>query len=322
MDKLNDFINNYNKFRNEETFKECISKNHQCSERIIKAHSIQNNRILNKLSKNGLVLYFNFGNTNRPVEFEEMGRKKASTFSGFCSFHDQTIFDPIDNYSYTRGNKEQEFLYAFRSFARGYATKRTAVNLLDRMNKLFPSEEYESLPPARIRAYGIRRTMNDFERCRKIFYNSLLSKSYYRIETDVIVFDSEYSFAVSAAFYLLGDSNGKLKNDPLDPNKYIAPFFLTIFPDCGKTFVLMSYFKKDKDIYSFLKSQVVNNTIEQQQVIISNIVVINSENIVFSPDRFNSLPKEDIEMFYKVYNKTSAFQPVVLAPYKNLNIFK
>lgn len=322
MENVDFFVNNYNKFRNEETFKECITKNNQCSERIIKAHSIQNNRILNKLSKNGLVLHFNFGNVNFPFKFEEMGRKKASTFSGFCSFHDQSIFDPIDNYAYAKGNKEQEFLYAFRSFARGYATKRTAVNLINRMDKLLPEDEYGTLPPGKKIAYGIQRTMNDFERCKNIFYNSLQSKSYYRIETDVIVFDSEYSFAVSAAFYLLGDLSGKLKNDPLNPSKYIAPFFLTVFPDCGKTFVLMSYFKKDKEIYSFLKNQVVNNTEEQQKIIISNMIVMNTENIVFSPDKFNCMPKEEIETFYKIYNETAAFQPAILAPYKGLNIFK
>jgi len=69
-----------------ETFyRECFHKDENCSGRTIKAHSIQKNRILKKLSSNGLVLGFDYYsymatgfNPFDPI-LKEIGVKKAST---------------------------------------------------------------------------------------------------------------------------------------------------------------------------------------------------------------------------------------------------
>ncbi|APB70282.1 hypothetical protein PPYC1_07935 [Paenibacillus polymyxa] len=320
MEKSTHLIENYNKYRKESTFKECIYRNIECSNKIIKAHSIQNNKILNKLSLNGNVLYFDFGDLYNVTKFKNIGRKKATTFSGFCSYHDSSIFSPIENYDYEIGNREQEFLFAYRAFARGYATKKTAINLLGKINEVLNPRKLIT-KEAQLIEIGLNRTMFEFEKYKQVFNISLKNKDYYRIKTDVIIFDIEYSFAVSAAFFLLGDLKGNMINNPLNLKSKVAPFFLNIFPENGKTIILMSYFNKDKHRYSFIKDQIVNNNIENQQVILSNLVVVNSENIVFSPEKFNNLEEAKRNELYEILKETSAFQPGTLAPFPELNIF-
>jgi hypothetical protein len=84
-----DFSNPFNVFKTMNTsmkqryIKQCVHPiKSECNERIVKSHSIQNNRILNKLAVEGYVitmaqenLFFMTG--------QQIGRKLATTFSGF-----------------------------------------------------------------------------------------------------------------------------------------------------------------------------------------------------------------------------------------------
>ena len=71
----------------EARIKRCLYPNqNECSGKIVKAHAIQNNRILNKIAENGMVVtldgtfYFVFQTS------DIKGRGVATTFTGFCSY--------------------------------------------------------------------------------------------------------------------------------------------------------------------------------------------------------------------------------------------
>ncbi len=90
-----------------------------CSSKPINAHSIQNKRVLASLSLNGFVImpqekFLDKGETLN-VDFREIGRDKASTFTGLCRTHDTEIFSPIDNFDVDLGNAQQLFLIAYRT---------------------------------------------------------------------------------------------------------------------------------------------------------------------------------------------------------------
>lgn len=121
-----------NKMRNKTLFSECIHQDDYCSKSISKAHSIQNNGILNKLSRSGKVMAIDFSKMNLDNKFKlrEVGRGKASTFTGFCNHHDSKIFEPIENFYYKPNNKKQNFLFAYRAFALGYYERYSAYELI------------------------------------------------------------------------------------------------------------------------------------------------------------------------------------------------
>ena len=108
-------------------FKECVFPDHSsCSEKVIKAHSIQKNKILNHIAENGMVISSDMKKTLFTKEFEQIGINSASTFFGFCGYHDTKIFSEIENKDYA-GTIEQNFLYAYRACALEYVKKKKSV---------------------------------------------------------------------------------------------------------------------------------------------------------------------------------------------------
>ena len=70
-----------------------------CKGGIIKAHTIQRSGGLSKIAKEGHVLsFYNSASRNDGLTYpSRIGINKASTFTGFCNFHDTTTFSPIEN---------------------------------------------------------------------------------------------------------------------------------------------------------------------------------------------------------------------------------
>ena len=73
--------------KNEAHIKQCLHPNKdECDEKIIKAHAIQNNRILNKISENGMIISMDGVQHLIFQTAETKGRKIATVFTGFCKY--------------------------------------------------------------------------------------------------------------------------------------------------------------------------------------------------------------------------------------------
>ncbi|WMM26129.1 hypothetical protein RBU61_05495 [Tissierella sp. MB52-C2] len=95
----------------------------ECADSSIASHYISEKRVLKKISVDNHVYYY-----SHKMDFQKIGTKKVSVFSGFCNKHDSEIFDAIDNYDYIPGNKEQEFLFFYRAYCKSYKSKFVLVN--------------------------------------------------------------------------------------------------------------------------------------------------------------------------------------------------
>ena len=91
-------LDTYKKVRKESRIRQCLHpKSDECSEKIIGAHSIQNNKIIKRLSSNGIV-YMPCPKSDNPfAQMTVYGRKEATVFTGFCGYHDKTVFQPIED---------------------------------------------------------------------------------------------------------------------------------------------------------------------------------------------------------------------------------
>ena len=107
----------YKETRSQAAFKECLHPDHSCcSSNFIYSHSIQNSKVLKKIADNGhLYSPQPRSDLQIPIMYD-WGRSKASVFTGFCGYHDKTLFQPIEDQDFT-GTKEQVFLYTYRAFA-------------------------------------------------------------------------------------------------------------------------------------------------------------------------------------------------------------
>ena len=119
MNDQNQLLGHFFKTKNSK-FLKCLEPTMSCVEKPIKAHSIQNSRVLDLLVSEGHVImlrpkfhpdYFDF-------QFQKVGRNQASTFTGLCAKHDSSIFYSLDTQLFDLNNPEHLFLLAYRSVTR------------------------------------------------------------------------------------------------------------------------------------------------------------------------------------------------------------
>ena len=118
-------------------FKKCIFPDQSnCSKKVIKAHSIQKNKILNRIAENGMLISADAQNTLFTKEFEKIGVRSTSTFFGFCNYHDTNLFSEIENKEH-KGSIEQNFLHAYRACALEYVKKKVSVCFYEKAMKKY-----------------------------------------------------------------------------------------------------------------------------------------------------------------------------------------
>jgi hypothetical protein len=292
-----------------------------CSDKIIKAHSLQNNKILNKLSENDKVLMRSAKMSEKGFEItmELIVRSKATTFTGFCGFHDNIVFQPIEKFKYTPNNLEQNALFAYRALAKEWHAKLVAKKLAEEFIAQNPNNQQME-----DHLLGTELGLADIQKHVNVFKEILLEKKLDLLETQYMSFSNEYLLSVSSGISSPFDFDGGKLNHltrNLDiPSKFL---FLTIFPEDGKTHILLSYLKEDRDFYSFIKTQLLNKDEDTQKQKLSNLITINSENLVLAPSNWDKLEKSKQQLFLKIFrdNLSTLEKPETISSNHGFTLF-
>lgn len=111
-----------------ETFgrKECLHPEapQRCRGNIVKAHTVQKSGGLTSIAEGGHVLTPD--PYSDPTQMTKIGINKASTFTGFCEFHDDSLFAPIEKRP-LQLTRRHAFLLAFRAISKELFLKRGTV---------------------------------------------------------------------------------------------------------------------------------------------------------------------------------------------------
>ncbi len=105
-----------------------------CKGNIIRAHTIQRNGGLNRIAREGHVYNCLLHDTSltRRLRIEKepdlVGIGQASTFTGFCSYHDDALFAPIEKEPFV-GSAEQVALLGYRAISRELFMKNADMSL-------------------------------------------------------------------------------------------------------------------------------------------------------------------------------------------------
>jgi hypothetical protein len=98
-----------------------------CKGKIIDAHTIQRKGPLEKIvNSSGHVMQFQVRQEDGVAEAKKISWRKASVFPGFCSFHDSSLFGPIEKSGFT-GDHKQCVLHAFRNVCNEYYRKQALI---------------------------------------------------------------------------------------------------------------------------------------------------------------------------------------------------
>ncbi|MBD1880750.1 hypothetical protein [Coleofasciculus sp. FACHB-T130] len=316
---MSDFRKLLNTLKRESRVKECFCASDECSS-VIKAHSVQNNKILREIATDGLVVQLKPEDLdgNFIIESEEIGRKIATVSTNFCGFHDTKIFLPIESKDYRKNDKQQEFIFAYRAFAREYHLKREAKNLYENARKAAREDNKHFFD---LVLKGTNNTLRQLEK-EKEKLNTALKKSDFGIfGTHIIEFHGNYQIAASSLFAIKEDLQGNPINDLSDLDQELKWIFLSVFPQKSKTLVLLSFYKKNRKLFSFIRNQLMKKSLQEQKLIISNILLCHVENLVLSPRVWEKLLPEKQDAVKRIFLKTITCSENRLSNIRDINLF-
>ncbi len=264
----------------------CLEPTERCQKDAVLAHSIQNATVLGEISQDGHVIVLGLRHRTNglpSVVWERVGRNKASTFSGLCSEHDNSIFRPIDQSSPDLSNPGHLFLLAYRSVLREtHACLEAAI----RSQMLYQKRIEQGRSPrdqpddAGMSATATISNAYDCHLYKRKFDEAFLEREYDMILHETLCFDSAPpSIAVSSVF--------SLDDMPLPDD--VARVVLNVFPMHGKTHIIFSFLKNDADITAQYLGRIRSATGLYQKYLISKLILQHCDNFVMAPPYYQAL---------------------------------
>jgi len=283
----------------------CLAPTWDCPQPPIRAHSIQNSRIIDRLAEDGHVSMIRLKVHPRdvpPPQFERVGRNKATTFEGFCAEHDREIFQRIDHGSLEVMDSEQQFLLAYRAVSRELHTQmvaayRTQVAYLKAdefgVSRRNQSSDYEL--PLKVQKLGASLLL----RYRSHFDQDLVNRRFSRVNHRTIELAcSRPTIAVSSIFAVDGPAPGAV--DPAFVTVSIMPV------EDRRTVVILSWRTEDEQAVSVWRKRTLPSGTSPRSLRqrLSRLVLEKCENIVFAPSAVETFSPEQRTRMVKFYIST------------------
>jgi len=169
-----------------------------CKGDIIKAHTIQRKGGLDLIARDGHVYSCARHNRNPFAAHDvdavpnKVGTGQASIFTGFCAFHDNQLFTPLEKRSF-EATPEQIFLLQYRSLCREYFAKIAEKSLIPEMRLLdrgsnIKAQKYiqEHLDMYEL---GVDSAIEDFERLKRNHDSLLETGDFSSLRYYIVLFD-------------------------------------------------------------------------------------------------------------------------------------
>lgn len=298
----------------------------KCKPLIKGAHSIQNNRILNRISKDGHLFRIGSKLTKKgphPI-FEKISRNKASNFFGFCDYHDTEIFKPIELKEYSREPIEN-FLFAFRSLTLEYHRK---IRLLNQFRDSFKNFPGSTLDPVSVNFYRTASLdVEDYSMEYDSFKKYYLNRNFNGLRTIYRKLDFEVKFAISSAFAVQHDFKGKQINDIYfdKSNDKMPSIYINVYPLESGTNIIMSYLIEDGSTYKEYFNQLELLTNEELVNHLNFLIIQYTENVFFSPELIEGMTEREKESLLRSFassiNIFEKFELGLDGNYFRFNIF-
>ncbi|MCY8685629.1 SEC-C domain-containing protein [Bacillus spizizenii] len=316
------------KLWDETDFKTCFGfKKEECGDLIKSAHSIQNNRILNRISDENHVYQISHRiskDEGITTEFKRISKNKASTFFGFCDFHDTELFKPIELKDYE--NEEiQNFLFAFRALSIEMHKKIRRLESLRNISKKYPNKLIDPFFVYNFKQaeLDIRDFKSDYEK----FKRGYIENNFSNIKTLFRKLPFEINFAVSTSFAVNEDLNGNTLNEihNIDKNLVLPSIYLNIYPIEGGTNIIISYFLDNDDVYGEYFNQLEHLNDKEFVEYLNFLIIEYTENIFFRPNFIENLNEEQkyslLKSFESSFFPLEKFELLYEDNYYNFDLF-
>ncbi|MBC1797975.1 SEC-C domain-containing protein [Listeria booriae] len=286
-------VKTYRHFNKDKRIRQCLYPDHtSCTSKIIRAHSIQNSKIVQRISENGNV-YMNRAKPNNPFAvFTKWGRKEATTFTGFCDYHDKVLFQPIEDKNFDM-SEEQVLLHTYRCLTANIHDKQENVKFGESVTNTFALPRDSDVG---LLSLGNSLAVDDFLHEKTILDKALINRDFDVVDSIVWEFDFPIQFAGSAFEAPTRDLKNRKIQD-LETNDIIAHLFITIFPEDNKSYCIISWIKALGGIFNELIGQIKGLNAQERKNYLNSTLVKNSDNLVFSPKLIETMSKNEVQNF-------------------------
>lgn len=259
----------------------CFAPPFNCTQSAIRAHSIQNSRVMDLIHENGKVFMMKmYARLDRQhIQLDLIGRHEASTFTGLCSDHDSNIFREIDNADFDPSDQKHLFLVAYRSVLREFHSLIEGATKLQSM--LVKAVEDGSVSPdepsilmvaateAMTRSYAFYKyKVTNFDQA---YMQSDLSS----VTHDVTVFTNQEPTIAASTFSSL--------KPVIDPSGFIGIAINVIPMPANRMATIFSYASGEAGAARASLDRVLNSAGPVQKYELSKRLIAMTENFVINP---------------------------------------
>jgi hypothetical protein len=280
----------------------------KCTTKIVKAHSVSKSSSLKEIAVGGHVLTTfkatNHFNGIHKFEPKSIGINRASTFSGFCSYHDKILFSAIEDVPF-ECTDQQCFLVAYRAVARELFAKKSAAKVFGLLKELDKGKSINrQLEHQKVSNHYNNNndlTTSDLIYVKNKLDEMLLSKDYANLVHVVFELEKAPSVMTSAITGSEIDFDGGVLQKP-SSNPDDIPDYLIVnsFAGNGKGYMVMSWLTEhsacnEKLLGQLLKKEHISNYLAM-------FVFTLIENNYLCPTWWGNLSTDIQDYICKVYS--------------------
>jgi len=271
----------------------------ECSGGISNAHTIQRNGGLNLIARNGHVYgilpgYLRFIKYSRIVP-DLIGVRKASSFTGFCNFHDTKTFEPIERNPF-QSNEHHAFLLAYRAMCKELYNIKCLKEILpfystldrgyDLKLQMLIQREHSSL------ANGVELKLKSLEKNKFDYDQALCNDNFSQVKFYVLRLASPPDLMCSDVITPDFDFNGNKLRNVLSPESIDYLTLSIIATDQGGA-IIFSWLNEKSDSCTRLINSLASLSDNDLPHAVVRFVYSYVANVYSSPDWWENLSVED-----------------------------
>ena len=289
----------------------------QCSGQIVKAHSISKNAGLSAIAESGHVYEPkpDFSKMIHKNDFDGkfVGVNRASTFTGFCGNHDQSIFRPPDTQEFD-GSLQLTFLAAYRTMCRDRFAKIGQINTFhgarstDKGRSSVDQLSIQSMLSAQIASANL--ALKEINEIKKRFDEALVASDLSGFSYKNYLYDARTDILASGCFNPSHGVNGRRLQDLSDLSKTSEHVIFSILPSGDHFWASFLWLPESQVATNFVKGVDERNALAGTMF---GIALTYMENCFLRPSAITSMRTEDQQTIERL-----AFTGVVSDDYKHL----
>ena len=259
----------------------CFAPPFNCTQSAIRAHSIQNSRVMDLIHENGkvFVMKMHARLDRRYIQLDLVGRNEASNFTGLCSDHDASIFRAIDNSDFDPSDLNHLFLVAYRSVLREFhslmegATKLQS-SLIKAVEEGKLSPDVASVPMM-VATEAMMRSYAFYKYRVTNFDQAYMTSDFSSVTHDVAIFEGQEPTIAASTFSSL--------KPVIDPSGFVG-IVINVIPMPGNRMAaVFSYASSEAGAARASLNRVLTSVGPVQKYELSKHLLAVTENFVLNP---------------------------------------